>query len=164
MPVEHLKSSRYFLFCFRGDCGLSPAERYDGHRVFIVENEESELDKKTNSWKDGGKHEEMFDDYIPGDKSGNTWFRSMGTSGIDASLSTPMIEKLVNIGSNKYALNVRTEYINPGWVNEKNGKTKKWCAPILRVEVLATQGRKYLNSGISKPCKRNMYYKMHVVT
>ena len=146
MPVEHLKSSRYFLFCFRGDCGLSPAERYDGHRVFLVENEESELDKKTNSWKDGGKHEEMFDDYIPGDKSGNTWFRSMGTSGIDASLSTPMIEKLVNIGSNKYALNVRTEYINPG-------HKKQWCAPILRVQILSAAEGKSSNFGVPKPCK-----------
>ena len=148
MPVEHLKSSRYFLFCFRGDCGLSPAERYDGHRVFLVENEESELDKKTNSWKDDGKHEKMFDDYIPGDKSGNTWFRSMGTSEIDASVSTPMIEKLVNIGSNKYALNVRTEYINPG-------HKKQWCAPILRVQILSTEKSKRPNFGVPTPCKLN---------
>ena len=74
-----------------------------------------------------------------------------------------MMEQFVKEGKH-YALIVRTEYIDPGWVNEENGKTKKWCAPILRVEVLATQGRKYLNSGISKPCKKNMYYKIHVVT
>ena len=134
------------IYINRASCDKHPSKRYDGHRILLLENE---LDKN-NNWLDNGKHRNIYND--------------MTNDGL--SFRAPedyMMEQFVKEGKH-YALIVRTEYIDPGWVNEKNGKTKKWCAPILRVEVLATQGRKYLNSGISKPCKKNMYYKIHVVT
>ena len=134
-----------FLF-YRGGCGLSPSQRYDGHRVFVVENKESELDKKTNFWQDDGKHEKMLSNqdyqYLPGYYSkidGGSWFRSMRES------KEPNMEKFVKVG-NKYALIFRTEYINPGY-------DKKWCAPILRVQVLSTAEIKGSNFGVPTPCK-----------
>ena len=130
-----------FLF-YRGGCSLSPEQRYDGHRVFVVENKESELDKKTNFWQDDGKHEKMLSNELPGYYSeidGGSWFRSMRES------KEPNMEKFVKVG-NKYALIFRTEYINPGY-------DKKWCAPILRVQVLSTAEIKGSNFGVPTPCK-----------
>ena len=130
-----------FLF-YRGGCGLSPSQRYDGHRVFVVENKESELDKKTNFWQDDGKHEKMLSEIEWSEYSeidGGSWFRSMRES------KEPNMEKFVKVG-NKYALIFRTEYINPGY-------DKKWCAPILRVQVLSTAEIKGSNFGVPTPCK-----------
>ena len=148
MPVEHFQSSGFSLFSIRGGCSLSPAERYDGHRVFVVENKESELDKKTSFWNDDGIHAKMFNDYIPGSHGeidGSSWFRSMKASEDSTSRTTSTMEKLVKKG-NKYELIVRTEYINPG-------HERQWCVPILRVQILSTAESKRSNFGVPTPCK-----------
>ena len=123
----------------RGKCHNHPSKRSDGHRILVLENE---LDKN-NNWLDNGKHGNIYKDMIKDRLS----FRAP---------EDYTMEKFVKEGKD-HVLIVRTEYIDPG-------SKKQWCAPILRVQVLATQGKKYLNSGISKPCKKNVYRKIYVVT
>ena len=117
------------IYINRANCDKHPSKRYDGHRILLLENE---LDKN-NNWLDNGKHRNIYND--------------MTNDGL--SFRAPedyMMEQFVKEGKH-YDLIVRTEYIDPG-------SKKQWCAPILRIQVLATQGKKYLNSGISKPCKK----------
>ena len=127
------------MFFYRGKCHKHPSKRSDGHRILVLENE---LDKN-NNWLDNGKHGEIYKDMIDHGLS----FRAP---------EDYTMETFVREGKN-HVLIVRTEYIDPG-------SKKQWCAPILRIQVLAAQGRKYLNSVISKPCKKNMYHKIYIVT
>ena len=124
---------------YRGKCHKHPSKRSDGHRILVLENE---LDKN-NNWLDNGKHGKIYEDMINHRLS----FRAP---------EDYTMETFVKEGKH-HVLIVRTEYIDPG-------SKKQWCAPILRIQVLAAQGRKYLNSGISKPCKKNMYHKIYIVT
>ena len=142
-----LNISNYLNHVFyRGKChkhpskrGPSTSKRSDGHRILVLENE---LDKN-NNWLDNGKHGEIYKDMIDHGLS----FRAP---------EDYTMETFVKEGKDHFLI-VKTEYIDPG-------SKKQWCAPILRIQVLATQGKKYLNSGISKPCKKNVYRKIYVVT